>query len=163
MCAIINQRNYARLLNFHLLYRYKLLPNRQGGVSGFGVAPASRRPRDQDNGGGGGGWGGWGRGQRLGNEWILRQTRLETLNSTCAWSLNLGWYACVLKKCYVVWIGRVRRAVKVLIKRIYLSFRVHYLRNAPLYEESANSVIKLYQKRVVYQECDTILQTWGVI
>ena len=37
-------------------------------MSGFGVAPASRRPRDQDNGGGGGGWGGWGRGHRLGNE-----------------------------------------------------------------------------------------------
>jgi len=37
-------------------------------VSGFGVPPASRRPRDQDNGGGGGGWGGWGRGQRLGND-----------------------------------------------------------------------------------------------
>ena len=48
-------------------YRYKLLPNRQGGVSGFGVPPASRRPRN-DNGGGGGGWGGWGRGHRLGNE-----------------------------------------------------------------------------------------------
>lgn len=46
---------------------YKLLPNRQGGVSGFGVPPASRRPRN-DNGGGGGGWGGWGRGHRLGNE-----------------------------------------------------------------------------------------------
>ena len=46
--------------------RYKLLPNRQGGVSGFGVPPASRRPRDQDN--QGGGWGGWGRGHRLGNE-----------------------------------------------------------------------------------------------
>lgn len=47
---------------------YKLLPNRQGGVSGFGVPPASRRPRNQDNGGGGGGWRGWGQGHRLGNE-----------------------------------------------------------------------------------------------
>lgn len=47
---------------------YKYLPNRQGGVSGFGMAPSSRRPRDDnDNGGGRGGWGGFGRGQRLGD------------------------------------------------------------------------------------------------
>lgn len=45
---------------------YNLLPNRQGGVSGFGVAPASRRPRDQGN--HGDGWGGWGRGHRLGDD-----------------------------------------------------------------------------------------------
>ena len=51
-------------------YRYNLLPNRQGGVSGFGVAPASRRPRDQGN--HGDGWGGWGRGHRLGNDWATK-------------------------------------------------------------------------------------------
>ncbi|XP_032219163.2 derlin-1-like [Nematostella vectensis] len=45
---------------------YKYLPNRQGGVSGFGQAPASRRPRTDDD--AGGGWGRrWGRGQRLGD------------------------------------------------------------------------------------------------
>lgn len=69
---------------------------------------------------------------------------LEILNSICVWLLNLGWYVCVLKKCYVVWIDIVWRVVKVLIKRIYFLFRVYYLRNVFLYEELVNSVIKLY-------------------
>lgn len=43
-------------------YRYKLLPNRSGGVSGFGMPPASRRPADAA---GGGGRHAWGQGRRL--------------------------------------------------------------------------------------------------
>ncbi|KXJ26931.1 derlin-1 [Exaiptasia diaphana] len=54
----------ARLISTPSFF-YKYLPNRQGGVSGFGIAPSSRRPRDDGN-DGGGGWGrNWGRGRRL--------------------------------------------------------------------------------------------------
>ncbi|XP_029927329.1 derlin-1 isoform X2 [Myripristis murdjan] len=51
-------------------FLYRLLPNRRGGVSGFGVPP-SRRPAPQDQAGGGGGGGGrhnWGQGFRLGDD-----------------------------------------------------------------------------------------------
>jgi len=44
--------------------RYKFFPNRRGGVSGFGQAPASRRRPDDDN-QGAHRWGGGG--QRLGD------------------------------------------------------------------------------------------------
>lgn len=55
---------------FCLLYRYRFLPNRRGGVSGFG-APPSRRPAAPEAGAGGGGMGGrhaWGAGFRLGDD-----------------------------------------------------------------------------------------------
>lgn len=42
---------------------YRLLPNRRGGVAGFGVAPASRRTQDQ-----GDQRHAWGRGQQLGGD-----------------------------------------------------------------------------------------------
>ncbi|KAL8589941.1 Derlin 1 [Nucella lapillus] len=45
-------------------FLYKYFPNRQGGVAGFGMAPASRRRPDEDN--GGGGRHNWGQGQQLG-------------------------------------------------------------------------------------------------
>ncbi|KAM8735445.1 derlin-1 [Acanthopagrus latus] len=50
-----------------ILYRY--LPNRRGGMGGFGVPPA-RRPAAQEQAGGGGGGGryNWGQGFRLGGE-----------------------------------------------------------------------------------------------
>nr|XP_054922347.1 derlin-1-like isoform X2 [Dermacentor andersoni] len=50
-----------------ILYRY--FPDRVGGVSGFGQAPAPRRPADGGNNdpNAGGGWHNWGRGQVLGN------------------------------------------------------------------------------------------------
>ncbi|KAJ4447076.1 hypothetical protein ANN_09065, partial [Periplaneta americana] len=48
---------------------YSWFPNQRGGVHGFGIPPATRRPAN-DGGGGGGGGGGdrhnWGRGQVLG-------------------------------------------------------------------------------------------------
>lgn len=43
-------------------FLYKLLPNRRGGVSGFGQPPGSRRQNDD---GDGGGWHQWGQGRRL--------------------------------------------------------------------------------------------------
>lgn len=43
--------------------RYKLLPNRRGGVSGFGMPPASRRTAG--DGDAGGGRHDWGQGRRL--------------------------------------------------------------------------------------------------
>jgi hypothetical protein len=43
--------------------RYKLLPNRRGGVSGFGMPPASRRA--VGDGDAGGGRHAWGEGHRL--------------------------------------------------------------------------------------------------
>ncbi|XP_055770734.1 derlin-1-like isoform X2 [Salvelinus fontinalis] len=54
-------------------FLYRFLPNRRGGVSGFG-APPSRRPAAPEAGGGGGGGGGmggrhaWGAGFRLGDD-----------------------------------------------------------------------------------------------
>lgn len=52
---------------FPPLSRYRLFPNRRGGVSGFGVPP-SRRPAAQEQaGGGGGGRHNWGQGFRLGD------------------------------------------------------------------------------------------------
>uniref|UniRef100_A0A4W5KAF8 Derlin n=1 Tax=Hucho hucho TaxID=62062 RepID=A0A4W5KAF8_9TELE len=51
-------------------FLYRFLPNRRGGVSGFG-APPSRRPAAPEAGGGGGGMGGrhaWGAGFRLGDD-----------------------------------------------------------------------------------------------
>lgn len=50
--------------------RYQMLPNRRGGVSGFGVPP-SRRPVPQEQPGGGGGRHAWGQGFRLGDDWSL--------------------------------------------------------------------------------------------
>lgn len=50
-----------------LCSRYRWLPSRRGGVSGFGVPPASmRRAADQN---GGGGRHNWGQGFRLGDQW----------------------------------------------------------------------------------------------
>jgi len=52
-------------------FLYTLFPKRQGGVAGFGQAPASRRPQaDNDGGNAGGGWRGhqWGRGNNLGGD-----------------------------------------------------------------------------------------------
>lgn len=54
----------ARLLSVPS-FLYKYFPNRQGGVAGFGMAPASRR-RPDDNGGGGRHH--WGGGQVLGQD-----------------------------------------------------------------------------------------------
>lgn len=52
---------------FSLSSRYRWLPSRRGGVSGFGVPPASmRRAADQN---GGGGRHNWGQGFRLGDQW----------------------------------------------------------------------------------------------
>lgn len=52
---------------FSLYSRYRWLPSRRGGVSGFGVPPASmRRAADQN---GGGGRHNWGQGFRLGDQW----------------------------------------------------------------------------------------------
>ncbi|PIK50878.1 putative derlin-1 [Apostichopus japonicus] len=46
---------------------YKYFPNRQGGISGFGQAPASRR-RPEANNGGVGGRHNWGQGNPLGGD-----------------------------------------------------------------------------------------------
>lgn len=57
----------TRLLSVpSILYRY--FPSRQGGVSGFGQAPASRRRPGDDGANNGGGWRGhnWGAGHHLG-------------------------------------------------------------------------------------------------
>ncbi|BFZ12902.1 hypothetical protein BsWGS_15941 [Bradybaena similaris] len=47
-------------------FLYRLFPRRQGGMSGFGQAPASRRPGDAGNNGGLWGRHNWGQGQQLG-------------------------------------------------------------------------------------------------
>lgn len=53
-------------------FLYNLLPNRRGGISGFGQAPSSRRTENPAGGGGGGGAGGgrhaWGNGAALGGD-----------------------------------------------------------------------------------------------
>uniref|UniRef100_A0A8C7AEM4 Derlin n=1 Tax=Neovison vison TaxID=452646 RepID=A0A8C7AEM4_NEOVI len=48
-------------------FLYRWLPSRRGGVSGFGVPPASMR-RAADQNGGGGGRHNWGQGFRLGDQ-----------------------------------------------------------------------------------------------
>ena len=50
-------------------FLYSYFPNRRGGVSGYGQAPASQAAPGGGGAGGGGGFGGghnWGRGNRLG-------------------------------------------------------------------------------------------------
>ena len=55
-------------MKFSILnFRYRFLPNRRGGVAGFGQAPASRRPRDDGNDGDGGGFRWPAGGHRLGD------------------------------------------------------------------------------------------------
>ena len=46
------------------VHRYRYFPNRRGGVSGFGVPPASNRRQQADD---HGGRHAWGRGQQLGD------------------------------------------------------------------------------------------------
>ena len=60
----LNRFNIKWILPF---FRLRLFPNTQATVSGFGVAPASRR-RAPDNAAAGGGGHRWGRGQRLGGD-----------------------------------------------------------------------------------------------
>lgn len=59
--------NIVLIKNLKVLFscRYKWLPNRRGGVSGFGQAPASRRQDGNDN--ANGGRHAWGRGNQLGD------------------------------------------------------------------------------------------------
>ena len=52
----------------YIFYRYKYLPNRRGGISGFGQAPSSRRTEAPPGGGGGGGRHAWGNGAALGGD-----------------------------------------------------------------------------------------------
>ena len=58
---------FSHFVSRPLCSRYRWLPSRRGGVSGFGVPPASmRRAADQN---GGGGRHNWGQGFRLGDQW----------------------------------------------------------------------------------------------
>uniref|UniRef100_A0A672SDG3 Derlin n=1 Tax=Sinocyclocheilus grahami TaxID=75366 RepID=A0A672SDG3_SINGR len=76
--SIVNELigNLVGHLYFFLMFKYPMdlgvyflpmLPNRRGGVSGFGVPP-SRRPVPQEQPGGGGGRHNWGQGFRLGDD-----------------------------------------------------------------------------------------------
>ena len=62
MCTLNRRKNWLEtcyVVNF-FHFRYKYFPNRRGGVSGFGQAPASRRRPDDNDAGGGHRWGGGG-------------------------------------------------------------------------------------------------------
>ena len=69
--TILHEGSEQELLLQHLIvskisyitFRYKYFPNARAGVSGFGVAPQSRRTEDR-----GGGSHNWGQGRRLGED-----------------------------------------------------------------------------------------------
>lgn len=65
-------------------FLYRWLPNRRGGVSGFGVPPASMRRAAEDQ--QGGGRHNWGQGFRLGDQW-----RVPALGKQQLLGVNWTW------------------------------------------------------------------------
>lgn len=61
-------------------FLYRWLPNRRGGVSGFGIPPASMRRAAEDQ--QGGGRHNWGQGFRLGDQW----------KNSCPWEAATLWF-----------------------------------------------------------------------
>ena len=80
---------FSHFVSRPLCSRYRWLPSRRGGVSGFGVPPASmRRAADQN---GGGGRHNWGQGFRLGDQWRSGLCLPTSLSTQMTFPPSSGW------------------------------------------------------------------------